>query len=628
MSDSEDGVEMVNMSVGSNDLEPGISGRLPAYSRSSTVSWGKVKPVEITWKSLTSSITVGRRKKKTRVLLNNVNGYVRPGQLLAIMGPSGAGKTTMLNLLAGRAYNQKISGEVLINGKEVPQKDYKQFTGFVTQDDVMHTFLTVKETIDFSATMRLPKAMSSKDKAERVKETITQLGLNTCKHTRIGNTIVRGISGGERKRVNIGTEMITNPSVLFLDEPTSGLDASTSLSLITLLKDIARETGQAIVCTIHQPRSDIFNLFDSLLLLGNGETVYFGPAGKATSYFAEAGFPCPQYTNPADHFLDLITPDNSNPEVAETKQKQIDSLIQRYRDVETPIGNSSITSEPRKEAARIGWFSQLYHLVKRGLMNDFRNIQAIMIRIISAVVMGLIIGSTWFQLGETQQELRDRNGFLFFSVLFVSFSEMNAAIATFPEERAIFTHEQSAGVYMVSSYYVSKVVADTPLRLIAPLVYAVISYWMVGLNADAGDFFKFLAALWMLSMTLSSFGLAISSLAKSAQIAVAMSTVLMIFFMVFGGFFIAPDNIPDYYIWIHYLSPVKYGFTILLLSQVSPDDVYPCKETFCPWTSGQDILDALSIDVTIYQSFLVLIGLAIIYNLIAYLSLRFLNARK
>jgi len=140
------------------------------------VSWGHVKPVEITWKNLTSSIMVGKRKKKTRrVLLNNVNGYVRPGQLLAIMGPSGAGKTTMLNLLAGRAYHQKISGQVLINGKEVPQTDYNQFTGFVTQDDVMHTFLTVKETIDFSATMRLPKEMNSKEKKERVKETITQV---------------------------------------------------------------------------------------------------------------------------------------------------------------------------------------------------------------------------------------------------------------------------------------------------------------------------------------------------------------------------------------------------------------------------------------------------------------------
>jgi len=477
-----------------------------------------------------------------------------------------------------------------------------------------------------------------------------QLGLNKCKGTRIGNSIVRGVSGGERKRVNIATEMITNPSVLFLDEPTSGLDASTSLNLITLLKDIAKETGQAIVCTIHQPRSDIFNLFDSLLLLGNGETVYFGPAAKATNYFADVGYPCPQYSNPADHFLDLITPDNSNPESAEVKQKQIDGLIQHYKTIEAPPGAPYITTEPRKEAARIGWTPQLYHLVKRGITNEMRNIQvssitchtegfdywlayilvqAIMIRIISALVMGLIIGSTWFQLGDSQQELRDRNGFLFFSVLFVGFSEMNAAIATFPEEREIFTHEQSGGVYMVSSYYVSKVAADTPLRLIAPLVYGVISYWMVGLSADAGDFFRFISALWAISFTAASFGLAISSVAKSAQVAVAISTVLMIFFMVFGGYFIAADNIPDYYIWIHYLSYVKYGFTILLLSQVSKDDVYPCKQnSFCEFGTGKDIFDSLSIDVTIWQSFLVLIGLALVYNVIAYLALRFLNARK
>jgi ABC-type multidrug transport system ATPase subunit len=140
----------------------------------------------------------------------------------------------------------------------------------------MHAFLTVKEVVTFSALMRLPSSMSYSEKMRRVDDTIAQLGLNKCKNTRVGNTTMRGISGGEKKRVNVGTELVKNPSVLFLDEPTSGLDAFTSLNLLTLLKQIAQNNGQTIVCTIHQPRAAIFNMFDSLMLLGQGETVYFG----------------------------------------------------------------------------------------------------------------------------------------------------------------------------------------------------------------------------------------------------------------------------------------------------------------------------------------------------------------
>jgi len=193
-----------------------------------------------------------------------------------------------------------------------------------------------------------------------------------------------------------------------------------------------------------------------------------------------------------------------------------------------------------------------------------------MIRIISAVIMGLLIGSTWFQLGLSQQDISDKNGYLFFTVIFIGFTEMNDAVTQFPEvsqlycnpckvkdstsnlnhvkkEREIFLHEQAAGVYMVSAYYISKVIADLPLRLIAPFIYVIISYWMVGLDSDPGKFFMFLGCCWMMSIAFSSFGLAVSAAAKSAQVAIAVSTVLLTFFVVFGGFFIAPDNIPGYF---------------------------------------------------------------------------------
>lgn len=641
----------------------------------------KVVPVEISWRQVSAFIKTKGKKKKgdtkqqqqggdvenpqpkakkqnRKYLLRDVTGKLASGEMMALMGPSGAGKTTMLNVLAGRQGKalRLDGGDIRINGKQVSSKALKSFTGFVTQEDVMEPFLTVKETISFYARLRLPASMSMAEKNQRVNETIRLLGLEKCKDTYIGNSAVKGISGGEKKRVNIACEILSNPSILFLDEPTSGLDAFTALNLAKHLKMLAQETGMVIICTIHQPRSAIFELFDSLLLLGMGQTVYLGPTSKALSYFEEAGFPIPLHENPADFCLDIITPDNSSPEAAADRERQVASLIERYRasssstdsykesDSSEPARTKSTKSLKRQETNSLmtslaipkkpGFLTQVFFLVQRSLKNQLRDKQFLAIRILSTLLMALIIGLAWLQLDDGQEQVSDLNGYLFFALIFVAFNELQAVITVFPHEREIFLHDRASGVYNVSSYLFSKLIADLPMHIIVPSLFVVVSYWMVGLNANFKDFIVILFILITMGLVTSSMGFCVSAATSDAGSANALSTVFNIFWVVFAGFFIRKNNIPDFLIWLHYIDPMKYGFGAMVLSQYHDGDKFKCTkkdlaEGGCPWKSSKQIHEMVGADDTdIWADFLILFAFIAFFITLTYLALKYLNKHR
>ncbi|XP_042373236.1 ABC transporter G family member 22-like isoform X2 [Zingiber officinale] len=232
-----------------------------------------------------------------------ITGSARPGELLAVMGPSASGKTTLLSLLGGRTTANIVQGSITYND-EPYSKSLKGRIGFVTQDDVLFAHLTVRETLTYAALLRLPRTMSRQKKEERVVNVITELGLQRCQDTIVGGSFIRGVSGGERKRVCIGNEILVNPSLLFLDEPTSGLDSTTTLRVVQVLTEIA-ESGKTVVTTIHQPSIRLFHRFDKLILLGKGSLFYFGRASKAMSYFSSTGFSPLIAMNPAEFLVDL-----------------------------------------------------------------------------------------------------------------------------------------------------------------------------------------------------------------------------------------------------------------------------------------------------------------------------------
>ncbi|CAN0902948.1 ABC transporter G family member 15 [Linum grandiflorum] len=243
----------------------------------------------------------------TRRLLDRLHGYAEPGRIKAIMGPSGSGKTTLLDALAGRlSGNVIMSGNVLLNGNK-KRLNYSG-VGYVRQENKLLGTLTVRETIKYSANLRLPSTMTKQEIDNTAEGTLAEMGLQDCADRFIGNWHLRGISGGEKKRLSIALEILTKPQLLFLDEPTTGLDSAFAFFVVQTLRNIA-EDGRTVISSIHQPSSEVFALFDDLYLLSGGETVYSGEAKEAAKFFAQAGFPCPIRRNPSDHFLRCINSD-------------------------------------------------------------------------------------------------------------------------------------------------------------------------------------------------------------------------------------------------------------------------------------------------------------------------------
>lgn len=265
-----------------------------------------LKFAEVKYKVIIKGVTSITEKD----ILHGITGSASPGEVLALMGPSGSGKTSLLSLLGGRVRGGVVEGSITYND-EPYAKSLKRRIGFVTQDDVLFAHLTVRETLTYAARLRLPKTMTRRQKEQRALDVIYELGLERCQDTMIGGSYVRGVSGGERKRVCIGNEIIINPSLLFLDEPTSGLDSTTALKTVQVLHDIA-EAGKTVITTIHQPSSRLFHKFDKLILLGKGSLLYFGKASEAISYFSSIGCSPLIAMNPAEFLLDLANGNTSD----------------------------------------------------------------------------------------------------------------------------------------------------------------------------------------------------------------------------------------------------------------------------------------------------------------------------
>ena len=260
------------------------------------------------------------------VVLEDISGCVKPGQMLAIMGGSGAGKTTLLDILAKKNKSGTVQGKIKINGIEIPQKQLSKLIGFVDQENYLLPTLTVYETVLNSALLRLPRSMSMRAKQARVIQVLEQLRIYDIRDRIIGDEFERGISGGEKRRVSIACELVTSPLILFLDEPTSGLDANNANNVVECLWKLAKENNRTLVLSIHQPRSNIFNLFDKLVLLSNGHMIYSGDTISINEFLINSGFKVPINYNIADYLID-ITFDNSGKRTSPTNTEDIEQGI-------------------------------------------------------------------------------------------------------------------------------------------------------------------------------------------------------------------------------------------------------------------------------------------------------------
>jgi len=371
-----------------------------------------------------------KRKKQDKHILKDCSGIMGPG-INAILGPTGSGKTSLLNVLAGRQNGKYLSGDVLVNG-EARQSSFRLQSGFVVQDDVVMGTLTVRENLAFSASLRLPSEYSSHDRKARVEMIISDLGLDDCADTKVGNDERRGISGGERKRTSIGMELIISPDVLFLDEPTTGLDSYTACQVIQRLHQLSQK-GRTIIFSIHQPRYSIFKLFDTITLLSAGETIFHGPSQKSLAYFDALGHQCETYNNPADFYMDIVSEDLRSSKESEFqhikgetiydkgdhtsladhfKQSEfhkntllkIKPVVECMEDTHVDVQNSS----KKVVAYQSSFCRQIRFVSKRAVINLIRDPRAFNSQLIVNLIYALIVGGLYYQLERGSSGIQNR----------------------------------------------------------------------------------------------------------------------------------------------------------------------------------------------------------------------------
>eukprot|EP01137_Pigoraptor_chileana_P033009 Opistho-2@23286 len=435
-SGSSSSVETANNAASFN----GRPSRLSVFAKSDDRKASNNVPIALTWDHVKYTVVTKKRGKvvNEKVILQDVTGSAKPGEMIAIMGTSGAGKTSFLNVLAGRHVQGVVDGQILLNG-EPRSKMFKRQSAYVEQDDLLFPNLTVRETFTYTALLRLPRKLTKEEKVQRAMDVITELGLLSCIDTRIGNEANRGISGGERKRTSIGVELITNPRMLFLDEPTSGLDSFTAFHIMESVRELAN-AGRAVITTLHQPNRKVFELFDKLLLLTKGRIVFYGPAAKAIDFFAQQGYPCPGLSNAADHFLDVVTVDTRTPELTEETTSRVKFMQDAYSNSEfaqmamlevaqRSQSTASQDTEKRKSVKRksvfgsssssyqwnLPWVLEMAVLLSRAIKNFMREKRVTVVALVQSIFMSLLVGGIFFDIGFDQNSIQNRSGALFFS---------------------------------------------------------------------------------------------------------------------------------------------------------------------------------------------------------------------
>ncbi|XP_020233127.1 ABC transporter G family member 22 isoform X1 [Cajanus cajan] len=553
-------------------------------------------PIYLKFTDVTYKIVIkGMTSTEEKDILNGITGSVNPGEVLALMGPSGSGKTTLLNLLGGRLSQPITSGSITYNDQPY-SKFLKSRIGFVTQDDVLFPHLTVKETLTYAARLRLPKTFTKEQKEKRALDVIYELGLERCQDTMIGGSFVRGVSGGERKRVCIGNEIIINPSLLFLDEPTSGLDSTTALRIVQMLQDIA-EAGKTVVTTIHQPSSRLFHKFDKLILLGKGSLLYFGKASEAMNYFQTIGCSPLISMNPAEFLLDLA---NGNINDVSLPSELEDRVQMGYAEAETQSGKPSPavvheylveayeTRVAETEKKRImvpiplddavktkvcshkrqwgaSWDEQYSILFWRGI-KERRHDYFSWLRITQVLSTAVILGLLWWQSDtKNPKDLQDQAGLLFFIAVFWGFFPVFTAIFTFPQERAMLSKERAADMYRLSAYFLARTTSDLPLDLILPVLFLLVVYFMAGLRLSVAPFFLTILTVFLCIVAAQGLGLAIGATLMDLKRATTLASVTVMTFMLAGGFFV--QRVPVFFSWIRYMSFNYHTYKLLLKVQ-------------------------------------------------------------
>jgi ABC-type multidrug transport system ATPase subunit/ABC-type multidrug transport system permease subunit len=640
---------------------------------------GGVKQTSLIWKGLDKFIDI-EETKTTKQILFNVTGCAQPGEMVALMGPSGSGKTTLLNVLGGRG-RANLQGEVYLNNEPF-KKSLRRTIAYVLQEDIFYSELTVRQQLTITSHLRLPSTLTNEEKAKAVNHVIKTLRIEKCSETKIFL-----VSGGERKRCNIGTELLTNPSILLLDEPTSGLDSTAAHSLIETMRSLAVEK-MTLISSIHQPSSKIFYSFDRLVLLADGHIVYNGSPQKCMQHLAKLQFVPDADYNPADYLMDLVNatevPTSEDSDRGEDRGEEItlvssdqsltdleqgkkvpSSAALSYRarliagwnnstvedEVDRLLGLPSSSSPSSKRVHETdesdtesggqgakyaaSYSTQFITLLGRALIvsksKSMTNLQ-----FYQTIGLGLISGLCWWDMPYTENTVMDRAGFIFFFMTFWFFMTLFQGMMQFLPERTIILKERAAGSYRLSAYFLSKTISELPIRLSLPFLYLVISFPMSSLAPTVKSFFEVVGVQLLSALAGESIGVFVGTITIDYEKAMVIATLVSMFLMLTGGYFV--QNLPSFVHWIRYISPFKYSYDSCLrlvyyydLKCDHGDLLVECSDPNVKSVSPEVVWTYLGQQGSVGFNVGLLIAFIIFFRIAAYLAMRFIphnNGRK
>ncbi|XP_057705111.1 ATP-binding cassette sub-family G member 5 isoform X1 [Corythoichthys intestinalis] len=519
------------------------------------------------------------RKRWTRQILNDVSFHVDSGEIMGILGNSGSGKTTLLHAISGRIRNSgTLMGEVFINGRKLAREEYQDCFSYVLQSDNLLSYLTVEETLTYTAQLAL-RRHSSQAIQNKVSAVMAELSLTHVARSVIGGRVFPGISGGERRRVSIASQLLQDPRVILLDEPTTGLDSMTANQIVVLLAELARR-NRVVIVTIHQPRSEIFTVFSRIAVMSRGELVFCGQPNEMVDFFSQCGYECPEYCNPFDIYVDFTSVDTRSSDREAATFTRMHEITCSYRAsaifnrmlarMQESLNVQNKAAIPFKSKESPGGVAKLAVLFRRTMRNLSRDRMGVLMRLSQNLIYGLFVAFFVMRLDDdvAKGAVQDRIGIIYQCVGASPYTGMLNAVALFPALRAIGDQESQDGLYSKWQMFLAYIFHILPFSVLSVFIFTSFLYWTVGMHPETWRFLCFTAVVMVPHITgelLTVVLLGVVQDPNMVNTGVALLNIAGI--LVGSGFLRSTAQMPIVFQWLSYLTFQKYSCELLVVTE-------------------------------------------------------------
>ncbi|XP_075451890.1 ATP-binding cassette sub-family G member 5 isoform X2 [Ascaphus truei] len=518
-------------------------------------------------------------KKWTRQILKDVSFNMESGQIMAILGNSGSGKTTLLDAISGRIGQKGILlGEVYVNGSQLKREQFQDCFSYVLQHDTLLSYLTVKETLTYTALLSLRKHSKEAIK-KKVDSVMAELSLTHVARTVIGGRMSNGISSGERRRVSIAAQLIQDPKIILLDEPTTGLDSMTANHIVLLLSELSRK-DRIVIISIHQPRSELFKVFNKIAIMSCGELIFCGNPQEMIGFFDNCGYECPEHSNPFDFYVDLTSVDTRSKERELETYSRVQTIVSAYKDSENfqnalgYIETSKSTREKRlipfKRKDTPSEISKLWVLLRRTVRNLSRNKLGIIMRLSQNLIFSIFIVFFLIRLNNDvlRGAVQDRIGLIYQCLGGTPYTGLLNAVALFPALRAISDQESKDGLYQKWQMLLAYIIHILPFSILSVAIFSAFMYWTVGLYPDITRFGCFFAVLLVPHLMGELLTLAVLGVVDNPNIVNAGVALLNIAGILVGsGILRSLQEMPQVFQLLSYITYQRYACEVLVINE-------------------------------------------------------------